>query len=318
MAAPSTTQQAIHRATVAGAGTMGTGIAQVLATAGIEVCLVDVDPQQLARAQAAIERALDRLVQKGTLSAGQRERALHLIRYTPHLDASANADLLIEAVVEDLSTKQAVLRQAAQVMPQTALLASNTSSLSITALAAAVSHPERVAGMHFFNPVPLMSLVEVVRGEHTSPETIESITALARQLGKTPVVVNDFPGFVANRILLPMLNEAMFALMEGVADRDSIDQVMKLGLNHPMGPLALADLIGLDVCLHILEVLHRDLGDDKYRPCPLLRRMVSAGRLGRKTGAGFYEYAESRDSSRRAGADGSGAGATARPGSATG
>jgi 3-hydroxybutyryl-CoA dehydrogenase len=314
MAAPSTTQHAIHRATVAGAGTMGTGIAQVLATAGIEVCLVDVDPHQLTRAQAAIERALDRLVQKGTLSAGQRERALHLIRYTPHLDASANADLLIEAVVEDLSTKQAVLRQAAQVMPQTALLASNTSSLSITALAAAVSHPERVAGMHFFNPVPLMSLVEVVRGEHTSPETIEAITTLARQLGKTPVVVNDFPGFVANRILLPMLNEAMFALMEGVADRDSIDQVMKLGLNHPMGPLALADLIGLDVCLHILEVLHRDLGDDKYRPCPLLRRMVSAGRLGRKAGAGFYEYAESRGSSRRAGTVEGGAGEVAHPG----
>ncbi|MGH2354648.1 MAG: 3-hydroxyacyl-CoA dehydrogenase family protein, partial [Chloroflexota bacterium] len=214
------------------------------------------------------------------------------IRPTPHLDASAGADLLIEAVVEDLATKQTVFQQAARVLPDTALFASNTSSISITALAGAVSQPERVVGMHFFNPVPVMSLVEVVRGQQSAEETVQSIVALAQRLGKSPVVVNDYPGFVSNRILLPMLNEAMFALMEGVADKEAIDQVMTLGLNHPMGPLQLADFIGLDVCLHILEVLHRDLGDDKYRPCPLLRRMVAAGLLGRKSGAGFYEYPE--------------------------
>ena len=282
--------QDIKRATVAGAGTMGSGIAQVLATSGIDIWLVDVSPEQLARAQATVERSLDRLASKAQLTAEQRDQAAGRITYTPNLDAAVGPDLLVEAVVEDMDAKCDVFRRAAAVMPETAILASNTSSISITALASVVPGPERVAGMHFFNPVPVMTLVEVVRGTRSSPETIDTVVSLAQRLGKTPVVVNDYPGFVSNRILLPMLNEAVFALMEGVADRDAIDTVMKLGMNHPMGPLQLADFIGLDVCLHILEVLHRDLGEDKYRPCPLLRRMVAAGRLGRKSGAGFYDY----------------------------
>ena len=282
--------QEIKRATVVGAGTMGSGIAQVLAAAGIEVTLVDVAPAQLERAQATIERSLGRFVDKGQLPAEERNQTLARITFTPNLDAAVGPDLLVEAVVEDLDAKRDVFRRAAQVLPETSILASNTSSISITALGAAVPGPERVAGMHFFNPVPLMSLVEVVRGQLSSDATIETVVALARRLGKTPVVVNDYPGFVSNRILLPMLNEAFYALMEGVADREAIDTVMKLGMNHPMGPLQLADFIGLDVCLHILEVLQRDLGDDKYRPCPLLRRMVAAGRLGRKSGSGFYDY----------------------------
>jgi 3-hydroxybutyryl-CoA dehydrogenase len=282
--------QVVQRATVAGAGTMGSGIAQVLATAGIEVTLVDVAPEQLVRAQDVIARSLDRLVRRAVLTPEARDAILARIRCTPVLDASAGPDLLVEAVVEDLATKQRVLEQGAEVLPDTALLVSNTSSISITALAGAVGGPERVAGMHFFNPVPVMPLVEVVRGQLTSPETVRDVVALAERLGKTPVVVNDSPGFVANRVLLPMINEAVFALMEGVAEREAIDRVMKLGMSHPMGPLELADLIGLDVCLQILEVLHRDLGEDKYRPCPLLRRMVAAGLLGRKSGAGFYAY----------------------------
>jgi 3-hydroxybutyryl-CoA dehydrogenase len=290
MAGQDAPPQVVQRATVVGAGTMGSGIAQVLATAGIEVTLVDVAPEQLARAQDAIARSLDRLVRRAALDAEARDAVLARIRPTPVLDASAGPDLLVEAVVEDLATKRRVLERGAEVLPDTALLVSNTSSISITALAGAVGGPERVAGMHFFNPVPVMSLVEVVRGQLTSPETVRDVVALAERLGKTPVVVNDSPGFVANRVLLPMINEAVFALMEGVADREAIDRVMKLGMSHPMGPLELADLIGLDVCLQILEVLHRDLGEDKYRPCPLLRRMVAAGLLGRKSGAGFYAY----------------------------
>jgi 3-hydroxybutyryl-CoA dehydrogenase len=282
--------QAVQRATVVGAGTMGNGIAQVLATAGIEVTLVDVAPAALVGAQDAIARSLERLVRRDRLSAADRDATIARIRCTPHLDAATGSDLLIEAVVEDLTAKQRVFQEAAGVLPDTALLASNTSSISITALATGIAGPERVAGMHFFNPVPVMSLVEVVRGQRTDEATVLSIVALAERLGKSPVVVQDYPGFVANRILLPMINEAVFTLMEGVADKESIDQVMKLGANHPLGPLELADLIGLDVCLHIMEVLHRDLGDDKYRPCPLLRRMVAAGLLGRKSGAGFYVY----------------------------
>jgi 3-hydroxybutyryl-CoA dehydrogenase len=280
----------MQRAAVVGAGTMGSGIAQVLATAGLDVVLIDTQAAQLDRARTGIARSLTRLVDRGTLTAEQRDAALGRLTTGSALDAAAEVEVLIEAVVEDQAIKEAVLRGAGALLSGTAILASNTSSISVTALAAATPRPQRVAGMHFFNPVPLMSLVEVVRGQQTDPETVAAVVALAEQLGKTPVVVNDFPGFVANRLLLPMLNEAFFALMEGVAEREAIDQVMKLGMNHPMGPLQLADLIGLDVCLHILEVLHRDLGEDKYRPCPLLRRMVAAGRLGRKSGAGFYEY----------------------------
>ena len=280
----------IQRAAVVGAGAMGSGIAQALATAGIAVTLLDVEPPQLERARATIERSLARLADKGALRSDAPARALALIACAGSLDAAAEADVLVEAVSEDLDVKRAVFREAAHLVPETALLASNTSSISITALAAATPRPQMVGGMHFFNPVPLMALVEVVRGHLSSDETVQAIVRLAERLGKSPVVVNDYPGFVSNRILLPMLNEACFVLMEGVADRESIDRVMRLGMNHPMGPLQLADLIGLDVCLHVLEVLHRELGDDKYRPCPLLRRMVAAGRLGRKSGAGFYEY----------------------------
>jgi 3-hydroxybutyryl-CoA dehydrogenase len=272
---------------------MGRGIAHVLAAAEIATTVIDVDPRQLERARATIERSLGRLVDQGSLAPEARTRTLAGIAFATAPEAMAGADLLVEAVSEDLVAKQGVFRQAGELLPSAALLASNTSSISITALAAAVPHPERVVGMHFFNPVPVMALVEVVRGQLSSESAVQATAALARRLGKTPVVVNDYPGFVSNRILLPMLNEAFYALLEGVADKEAIDQVMRLGMNHPMGPLRLADLIGLDVCLHILEVLHHDLGDDKYRPCPLLRRMVAAGRLGRKSGAGFYDYGDS-------------------------
>jgi 3-hydroxybutyryl-CoA dehydrogenase len=269
---------------------MGAGIAQVLATVGIDVVVVDPLGAQHDRARAAITRSLDRLVQKASLDNAVRVTTLGRITFAASLDSVDGADIAVEAIVEDAGAKRALLGQlAARVGPETVLV-SNTSSISITSLAADVPQPERVAGMHFFNPVPLMSLVEVVKGHLTAQPTVDSIVALAERLGKVPVVVNDFPGFVSNRILLPMLNEAFFTLMEGVSDREGIDRVMKLGMNHPMGPLELADFIGLDVCLHILEVLHRDLGDDKYRPCPLLRRMVAAGRLGRKSGAGVYDY----------------------------
>jgi 3-hydroxybutyryl-CoA dehydrogenase len=277
------------KAAVAGAGTMGRGIAQVLATAGIEVVLVDVAQSQLDRARSTMERSLARLEEKGSVEAGTRERALGLVHTTTRLEDASDAEVLVEAVVETLEAKRAIFTAAASVLSDSALLVSNTSIISITALAAAATQPQRVAGMHFYNPVPIMALVEVVRGQFTSDDTVEQVVALAKRLGKTPVVVNDYPGFVSNRILLPMLNEAFYALMEGVAEKEAIDQVMKLGMNHPMGPLQLADFIGLDVCLHILEVLHRDLGDDKYRPCPLLRRLVAAGRLGRKTGGAVYD-----------------------------
>ena len=278
---------------VVGAGTMGSGIAQVFAAAGRQVYLRDQDEGSLKRGRVSIGTSLDRLVKKGTLDAGARELVLGRIRNAAPGESLSDCAIAVEAVPERLDLKKTVFRELDRVLPQDAILATNTSSLSITELAAATSRPSRVIGMHFMNPVPVMQLVEVVRGLETSEETVRTTMEVAKALGKTPVLVEDRPGFVSNRILMPMINEAVFALQEGVATREAIDTVMKLGMNHPLGPLALADLIGLDVCLDILEVLQRGFGDDKYRPCPLLRTMVAAGRLGRKVGRGFYEYPDS-------------------------
>ena len=274
-----------ERVLVVGAGQMGAGIAQVVAASGREVLLHDTLAGAVERGLVAIERSLGKLYEKGG-----PEPAPVLARITP-VDALTEADLMIEAIVENAEAKKEVFRAADAVLPDGAILASNTSSIPITELAAATSRPGRVIGMHFFNPVPVLALVEVIRADQTSDETAEAIVALARDLGKTPAEANDFPGFVSNRILMPFVNEAAYALMEGVADPEAIDTVAKLGFAHPMGPLALADLIGLDTCVAIMEVLHDGLGDPKYAPCPLLRRHVAAGRLGRKSGRGFYEYA---------------------------
>ena len=273
------------RVLVVGAGQMGAGIAQVVAASGREVSLHDSQPGAVERGLEGIRRSLERLHEKGGPEPGEV-----LGRVTP-VDALVEADLLIEAIVEDADAKRAVFRAADEALPAHAVLASNTSSIPITELAAATARPGQVIGMHFFNPVPMLALVEVIRAEQTTDETAEAIVALARELGKTPAEANDFPGFVSNRILMPFLNEAAYALMEGVAEAEAIDTVAKLGFAHPMGPLALADLIGLDTCVAIMEVLHEGLGDPKYAPCPLLRRYVAAGRLGRKSGRGFYEYA---------------------------
>lgn len=269
---------------------MGAGIAQVAATSGFEVVLIDTTDELVQRGLDRITSGLDRLVARDRMNATDRDAALSRIATGTEVEQLAQVDLVIEAVIESFEAKAEVFEQVSSVVRESAVITSNTSSISITALAARIDRPERFAGMHFFNPVPVLKLVEVVRGLQTSDETIAAIHDAATQMGKTPVTVTDVPGFAANRILIPMINEAIYALSEGVASAEDIDRVMQLGASHPMGPLALADLIGLDVCLHIMEVLHADFGDDKYRPAPLLRKMVAANRLGRKTGQGFHTY----------------------------
>jgi 3-hydroxybutyryl-CoA dehydrogenase len=275
---------------VVGSGTMGSGIAQVFAQAGYRVWLHDVSAPALDRARAGIEKSLAKFVEKGRLTAPDRDAALSRLTAVTAPDAFAEVDCVVEAIVEDVTAKRELFERLDAIVPAGRLLTSNTSSISITILGAATRRPERVLGMHFMNPVPLMTLVELIRGHATSGEAMDTAAALCRTLGKTPVEAADYPGFIANRILMPMINEAIYAVMEGVGTPEAIDTVMKLGMNHPMGPLTLADFIGLDVCLAILNVLHDGLGDPKYRPCPLLRRMVAAGQLGRKSGRGFYEY----------------------------
>jgi 3-hydroxybutyryl-CoA dehydrogenase len=280
----------MKQAAVVGGGTMGNGIAHVFALNGWSVTLIDAAPEALEKALKTIRANLERQAKKGTIPPAAVEETLARIRTAGDAQAAAGAEIAVEAVSENPAVKFAVFQALDRALGPEAILASNTSSISITELAAKTGRPDKVVGMHFMNPVPMMELVEVIRGHATSDATTATVMELSRALGKTPVEVNDFPGFVANRVLMPMINEAIFCVMEGVATPDAIDTVMKLGMAHPMGPLALADFIGLDVCLAILEVLHRGLGDDKYRPCPLLRRMVAAGHLGRKSGQGFYDY----------------------------
>jgi 3-hydroxybutyryl-CoA dehydrogenase len=281
----------VAQVAVVGGGTMGNGIAQVFAAKGHDVTLLEVDDARLERARAAIRSSLDRIVKKGTLSEADRDATLARVRGTTRPADLAGVSLVVEAILEEADAKKSLFRALDPVLPADAVLASNTSSISITDLAAATGRADRVIGMHFMNPVPVMQLVEIIRGLATSDDTFARVKALTEELGKTPVEVMDYPGFVSNRVLMPMINEAVYCLMEGVATKESIDAVMKLGMNHPLGPLALADLIGLDVCLHIMQVLQDGIGDSKYRPCPLLRKMVAAGRLGRKSGRGFYDYA---------------------------
>ncbi len=287
----SATTQALRPVLVVGAGTMGNGIAQTFATSGHPVLLLEANEAALARGLATIQKSLAKFVEKGKLDAAKRDEALARIATKESGFPLNECAIAIEAVPEKFDVKRAVFEMLDKKLPPDAILATNTSSISVTQMAAVTKRPARFAGMHFMNPVPLMPLVEVVRGLETSDETVAETVELSRALGKTPVVVHDRPGFVSNRVLMPMINEAAFTLLEGVADREAIDTVMKLGMNHPMGPLALADLIGIDVCLDIMHVLHEGFGDSKYRPCPLLTSMVAAGRLGRKTGRGFYEYA---------------------------
>jgi len=275
---------------VLGAGTMGNGIAQVFAQNGHHVVLRDLDGAILERAIAGIAKSLAKLEEKGKLQPGAKDEALGRINPETELDAVRDAALVVEAIVENADVKRSLFKQLDALAPEATILASNTSSISITKLGAATTRPGKVIGMHFMNPVPLMQLVEVIRGQATSDETTKAVMELARALGKTPVEVNDYPGFVSNRVLMPMINEAIYCVYEGVATPQAIDEVMRLGMNHPMGPLTLADFIGLDVCLAILNVLHDGLGDPKYRPCPLLKRMVDAAWLGRKSGRGFYSY----------------------------
>jgi 3-hydroxybutyryl-CoA dehydrogenase len=275
---------------VIGAGTMGNGIAQVFAQSGFTVRLVDVAQPLLDRARASIDKSLGRFVEKGKLAADERDATLARLTTATSVDLLADADYVVEAIVENAEAKRELFAGLDAIVRPEVILASNTSSISITLLGAATKRPDKVLGMHFMNPVPLMALVEMIRGQATSADSMRIASDLCQALGKTPVEAADYPGFIANRILMPMINEAIFALMEGVGDAEAIDAVLKLGMNHPMGPLTLADFIGLDVCLAILNVLHDGLGDPKYRPCPLLRRMVAAGHLGRKSGQGFYTY----------------------------
>jgi 3-hydroxybutyryl-CoA dehydrogenase len=283
---------AVKKVAVVGGGTMGNGIAQVFATNGFDVELVDARPEFVDRAIGAITKSLDRVAKKQEWPADRATGILKRIHGGTSLDVARDCGLVIEAVTEDFAVKKQIFQTLDGVAPAGTILASNTSSISITEIAAVTKRPGQVIGMHFMNPVPVMQLVEIIRGIATSDATYALTEDLSKRLGKTPVEVNDYPGFISNRILMPMINEAVFTLMEGVATREAIDTVMKLGMNHPMGPLALADLIGLDTCLSIMEVLHEGLGDSKYRPCPLLRKMVAAGWLGRKSGRGFYEYAQ--------------------------
>lgn len=280
----------VQKVMVVGAGQMGSGIAQVCAMAGYDVFLHDLQETYVERGLSTITKNLTRQVEKGKMT--EEEKATVLQRITPSVDLhnACEVDLVIEAVVENMEVKTSLFAQLDEITPPHAILATNTSSLPITEIAAATKRPEKVIGMHFMNPVPVMKLVEIIRGLATAPEVYETIEAMTRKLNKVPVEVNDFPGFISNRILMPMINEAIYALYEGVATKEAIDEVMKLGMNHPMGPLTLADFIGLDTCLYIMETLHEGFGDDKYRPCPLLRKYVKAGWLGRKTGKGFYTY----------------------------
>jgi len=275
---------------VVGAGTMGNGIAQVAARAGFDVVMRDVAPEFLARGRAAIDKSLQRDVDKERLSADEKQTILGRVRTTTDLDDLRDAFIVVEAVTENLNLKSELFKALDGIMKSHAILASNTSSISITKLGAVTQRPDKVIGMHFMNPVPVMKLVEIIRGAATTDETYQTVHGLTEKLGKIPLECNDSPGFISNRVLMPMINEAIFALYEGVATRESIDGIMKLGMNHPMGPLTLADFIGLDVCLAIMNVLHDGFGDSKYRPCPLLKRYVDAGWLGKKSGRGFYQY----------------------------
>jgi 3-hydroxybutyryl-CoA dehydrogenase len=280
----------IKTVAVIGGGTMGNGIAHVAARSGFKVILHDIEQRQLDNAVLTIGQNLDREVAKNKITADDKSAALARILTTTNAAGVAQADFIIEAVIEDIELKSKIFHSVDGIVRPGVILASNTSSISITKIASRTKRPDKVIGMHFMNPVPVMPLVEVVRGLATSDPTYETTKQLAESFGKTPVEVNDYPGFVSNRVLMPMINEAIFCVMEGVGSHEAVDSVMKLGMNHPMGPLALADLIGLDVCLDIMEVLHAGLGDSKYRPCPLLRKMVDAGQLGRKSGRGFYVY----------------------------